>query len=225
MKIGIIVAMDKEMALLLPLLADASEVTVNGVAFHTGTIAGHSVVACKCGIGKVNAAIGTLTLIENFHPALVINTGVAGGTGATDDPARVLDVVLASEIAYHDVWCGPGTEPGEAAGFPLYFECPLAADTVASLGVRRGLLASGDIFVSRREEVDRILAMYPDAVAVDMESAAIAQVCHLKNVPFVCIRVVSDTPGEADNIAQYDSFWDDAPRSTFDTLTHLLALI
>lgn len=213
--------MGKELDLLLPLIEGRSTVTINDTVFHTGHIAGRDVVAMQSGIGKVNAAVATLTLIDSFHPSLVINTGVAGGTGG----ARVLDVVIPDRIAYHDVWCGPGTEPGEAAGFPLYFECPLAADTVASLGVRRGLLASGDIFVSRREEVDRILAMYPDAVAVDMESAAIAQVCHLKNVPFVCIRVVSDTPGEADNIAQYDSFWDDAPRSTFDTLTHLLALI
>ncbi len=221
MKIAIIAAMGKELDLLLPLIEGRSTVTINDTVFHTGHIAGRDVVAMQSGIGKVNAAVATLTLIDSFHPSLVINTGVAGGTGG----ARVLDVVIPDRIAYHDVWCGPGTEPGEAAGFPLYFECPLAADTVASLGVRRGLLASGDIFVSRREEVDRILAMYPDAVAVDMESAAIAQVCHLKNVPFVCIRVVSDTPGEADNIAQYDSFWDDAPRSTFDTLTHLLALI
>ena len=175
-------------------------------------------MALQSGIGKVNAAVATLTLIDSFHPSLVINTGVAGGTGG----ARVLDVVIPDRIAYHDVWCGPGTIPGEAAGCPLYFECPLPAGLVESLGARRGVLASGDIFVSRPEEVEHILALYPDAVAVDMESAAIAQVCHIKNVPFVCIRVVSDTPGAADNIAQYDNFWDDAPRSTFDTLTQLL---
>ena len=83
MKIGIIVAMDKELALLLPLMADVSEISVNGFAFHTGKLAGHDIVACKCGIGKVNAAVGALTLIENFHPMMIINTGVAGGTGAT----------------------------------------------------------------------------------------------------------------------------------------------
>lgn len=225
MKIGIIVAMDKEMALLLPLLADASEVTVNGVAFHTGTIAGHSVVACKCGIGKVNAAIGTLTLIENFHPALVINTGVAGGTGATDDPARVLDVVLASEIAYHDVWCGPGTVPGQAAGCPGRFPCPLSDDVRSRLDVKEGLLASGDIFVDSPDDLRRILALYPDAKAVDMESAAIAQTCWLKSVPFVCIRVVSDTPGDGGNAAAYESFWQAAPERTFAEVEKLLSIL
>ena len=67
--------------------------------------------------------------------------------------------------------------------------------------------------------------MYPDAVAVDMESAAIAQVCHMKGVPFVAIRVISDTPGKADNFAQYVNFWEDAPERTFGTLTDLLRLL
>ena len=194
MKIGIIVAMDKELALLLPLMADVSEISVNGFAFHTGKLAGHDIVACKCGIGKVNAAVGALTLIENFHPMMIINTGVAGGTGATSEPARVLDVVLASEIAYHDVWCGPGTVKGEAAGCPARFTCPLPEDIRRQLSVKEGLLASGDIFVDNPDDLRRILDLYPDAKAVDMESAAIAQVCYIKNVPFVCIRVVSDTP-------------------------------
>jgi len=218
MKIAIIAAMSKELNLLLPLIENHSTVTINDTTFHLGRMEGHDVIAIRSGIGKVNAAIATLTLIENFHPALVVNTGVAGGTGA----AGILDVVIPDRVAYHDVWCGPGTVPGEAAGCPLYFGCPLPAKLVDELGARRGLLASGDIFVSKAEEVERILSLYPDAVAVDMESAAIAQVCNLKNVPFVAIRVISDTPGDADNIAQYANFWDDAPQSTFNTLVHLL---
>lgn len=222
MKIAIIVAMGKELDLLLPLIADRRTVTVNDTVYHTGKIGAHEVVALQSGIGKVNAAIATLTLIDTFHPNLVINTGVAGGTGA----ARVLDVIIPDRIAYHDVWCGPDTVWGQAANCPRFFECPLGDDTVSGLGVRRGLLASGDIFVSKASEVEHILSLYPDAVAVDMESAAIAQVCHLKNVPFVCIRVISDTPGRHDdNISQYENFWSDAPQSTFNTLTKLLALL
>ncbi len=221
MKIAIIAAMTKELNLLLPLIENRSTVTVNDTEFHTGTIAGREVVAMRSGIGKVNAAVATLTLIENFHPALVINTGVAGGTGAAD----ILDVVIPDRIAYHDVWCGPGTEPGCAADCPPYFTCPLSPESIAALGARTGTLASGDVFVSRPEQVQHILSLYPQAVAVDMESAAIAQVCYLKNVPFVCIRVISDTPGRADNISQYESFWDDAPQHTFATLTRLLATL
>ncbi len=84
------------------------------------------------------------------------------------------------------------------------------------------MIASGDIFVSRSEDVARIKSLFPDALAVDMESAAIAHVCNMKNVPFFCMRVVSDTPGGEDNIAQYESFWDDAPRETFALLTEIL---
>lgn len=221
MKIAIIVAMDKELNLLLPLIDNAATVTVNDTAFHTGRIGRHDVVVLRSGIGKVNAAVATLTLIENFHPSLVINTGVAGGTGS----AQVLDVVIPARIAYHDVWCGPDTVWGQAAGSPKYFICPLPSELVTKLGAKTGLLASGDIFVSRAEEVEHILELYPDAVAVDMESAAIAQVCHIKNVPFVCIRVISDTPGATDNLAQYENFWSDAPQETFETLTGLLDLL
>lgn len=210
--------MSKELALLLPLIDSRATVTANGVTFHTGRIGRHEIIAAECGIGKVNAAIGALTLIDCFHPDMVINTGVAGGTGA----ASILDVVIADRIAYHDVWCGPGTQPGHAAGCPPCFTCPLPDDVFAGLGVKRGLVASGDIFVSRPEEVSRILSVWPDAVAVDMESAAIAHVCHVKNVPFVCIRVISDTPGSADNISQYENFWSDAPEHTFAVLAATL---
>lgn len=219
MKIAIIAAMSKELALLLPMISDCTTVTVNGLRFHTGKIGAHEIVAAECGIGKVNAAVGALTLIETFHPSLVINTGVAGGTGRG---VGILDVVVADKVAYHDVWCGPGTKEGQAAGCPATFDCPLDDKLFEGLDVKRGLVASGDIFVSKRSEVDKILSVWPEAVAVDMESAAIAQVCWLKSVPFVCIRVISDTPGAADNISQYENFWSDAPAHTFATLKALL---
>lgn len=220
MKIAIIAAMSKELSLLLPMIDSLATITANNVTFHTGRMGQHEIIAAECGIGKVNAAVGTLTLIECFHPDMIINTGVAGGTGAS---ASILDVVVADRIAYHDVWCGPGTTPGQAAGCPPYFTCPLADDIFDGLNVKRGLVASGDIFVSMAKEVSRILSVCPDAVAVDMESAAIAHVCHLKNVPFVCIRVISDTPGSNDNIAQYENFWADAPEHTFAILTAIIA--
>lgn len=220
MKIAVIVAMRKELDLLLPLINDRRQLTANGFEFVSGTLNRHSIVAVQCGIGKVNAAVGTLTLIDTFHPDLVINTGVAGGTGA----AGILDVVVADEVAYHDVWCGPGTQWGQASGCPPRLKCATQIPAVKQLqGVKRGLIASGDIFVSKPEEVNHILGLYPDAMAVDMESAAIAQVCWLKCVPFLCIRVISDTPGKEDNIAQYDNFWTDAPQNTFGVLKKVLS--
>lgn len=213
--------MNKELRLLLPLMADAATVTINNYTFHTGTIAGRPVVVTECGIGKVNAAAAALTLIEHFHPSIVINTGVAGGTGTG---ARVMDIVAATAVAYHDVWCGPDTEWGQAADCPPQFDCPLPDDAFRDMDVKRGLIASGDIFVSDAATVERIRSLYPEAVAVDMESAAVAQVCHLKDVPCVVLRVVSDTPGATDdNMTQYMNFWDAAPGCTFDAVNTLLS--
>ncbi|MCC8176631.1 MAG: 5'-methylthioadenosine/adenosylhomocysteine nucleosidase [Bacteroidales bacterium] len=226
MTFGIIVAMSKELQLLLGLLDEPREVTINDVTFHLGDLAGHQIVAMQSGIGKVNAAVGALTLIENFHPALVINTGVAGGA---DGGADVLDVVVGERVAYHDTYCGPGTQWGEIQGQPRYFEAP--ADLLSleclqpSEHVKRGLIASGDIFVSTVMELERIKEIHPDVMAVDMESAAIAHVCALKSVPFLSVRVISDTPGHADNISQYENFWELAPRHTFEILNTLLRSI
>ena len=223
MKIGVIVAMDKELALLLHLLENPNRKEVNGFEFHTGTIGQAEITATKCGIGKVNAAIGTMTLIDNFTPDLVINTGVAGGTG---NNAGILDIVVGTRIAYHDVWCGPGTQWGDAAGCPRFFK---TTDKVSSLSclspdetVKHGLIASGDIFVSDPAVVARIKELYPDVNAVDMESASIAHVCYMRQTPFACIRVISDTPGAEDNIAQYENFWEDVPKHTFEKLHQVI---
>ena len=215
--------MGKELRLLLPLLSAPRTVEAGGYTFHIGRIGAHEVVAMQCGIGKVNAALGTLTMLREFKPELIINTGVAGGTGGD---ARIMDVVVGERIAYHDVWCGPGTEWGEAAGCPRFFRSAPAVTSMPVFdgdpSVHRGLIASGDIFVSRPEEVAAFRELYPDVMAVDMESAAIAQTCHLNGVPFLVMRVISDTPGGADNIAQYENFWEQAPKHTFNLLHQLL---
>lgn len=223
MKIGVIVAMDKEMQLLLPLLHDVEQSEVHGYTFYCGSMGQKSIIAMKCGIGKVNAALGTATLIDIYHPDLIINSGVAGGTGGN---AGILDIVVATRIAYHDVWCGPGTEWGDAAGCPRFFHSSEQVAALPSLAegdtVKHGLIASGDIFVADPAVVKRIRELYPDVDAVDMESAAIAQVCYLRKVPFACIRVISDTPGSDDNIAQYNNFWEEAPRHTFGCLCQVI---
>lgn len=224
MNIGIIVAMDKELQLLLPLLTDSRSTSINDIEFHLGDVAGNSVVVMKSGIGKVNAALAASEMIKQFAPDLVINTGVAGGTGSA---AQVLDVVVGDRVAYHDVWCGPGTIMGQATDAPQFFtpDSALLAAKALTPGehLHQGLIASGDIFVSRPDDLSRIVELYPDVMAVDMESAAIAHTCHKLHTPFISIRVVSDTPGhEDDNAAQYDNFWEAAPRQTFDILSHLL---
>lgn len=225
MKIGIIVAMDKELQLLLPLIENPVSTTVDGFTLHCGEISGKEICVMKCGIGKVNAALGCSAMIRSFAPSLIINSGVAGGTGSA---AGVLDVVAATSVAYHDVWCGPGTEPGEAAGCPRLFP---GAPAVLSLPRLRenphvvfGVMASGDVFIDSPEQVETILRLYPDAAGCDMESAALAQTCYRFGVDFVCLRVISDTPGQvSDNGAQYESFWVKAPQETFEIVKTIIA--
>lgn len=225
MKIGIIVAMESELQMLLPLVEDIKGTTVNGYLIRRGRMGDNEVAIMQTGIGKVNAAVGAISLIDSFGPDLVVNTGIAGGTGQGAD---ILDVVIADRIGYHDVYCGPGNARGQVQGLPELFPC--LGDKLVNLGavsgnpaVKRGLIASGDLFVSTPEELKAVLAVRPEAIAVDMESGAIAQVCCLRNVPFLAIRVVSDTPGVENHHAQYSEFFTIAPRSTFEVVRALLS--
>lgn len=219
--IGVIVAMSSELRMLLAEMDGHQETAINDTCFHCGDIGGQPVVAMQCGIGKVNAAVGALTMIERFSPAVIINTGIAGGTGAG---ASILDVVIGREVAYHDVWCGPGNEPGQVQGLPSRFTgaTDRFAIDASTPGIKHGLIASGDRFVSTPEDLAAVLAVQPDAVAVDMESGAIAQVCHMKGTPFLAIRVISDTPGAENHIDQYLDFWNIAPERTFAILRSIL---
>lgn len=224
MKIGIVAAMDKEVALLLPLMQAAEEIDCEGIKAWTGKISGHDIWLMKCGIGKVNSAINTYRMIEAFHPELIINSGVAGGADAS---MKVGSVLIATQAAYHDVWCGPGTEWGQMQGFPHRFDMDASVvekcrQSEDAADLRFGLIASGDKFISTVEEIEHIKSVYPDALACDMESASIAQTCYLCKVPFAVIRVVSDTPGQADNLSQYENFFSEAPEKTFRIIRSLL---
>ena len=221
MRIGIIVAMESELKLLIPLIDGIEERVVSGTVLYEGKVGEHEVSVLQCGIGKVNAAMGAMKLINNFSPQCVINSGVAGGTGAG---AKVLDVVAGERVGYHDVWCGSPNEPGQVQGLPRYFRADEGLLALLPEGkVKRGLIASGDMFVDSVEELNRIKSIYPDSIAVDMESAAIAQVCHSYNIPFLSLRVVSDTPGETDNAAQYHNFWQEAPQCTFEIIKEFIS--
>lgn len=214
--------MDKEMQLIQNILDEKTEVTVKGISLLSGKIGKHSVYAGKCGIGKVNAAVNTFKLIEAIQPELIINSGVAGGAGIA-----VGSVVIADRVAYDDVWCGPGTQYGEADGCPLYFTpsvdiIDLAKNVVKDSYIKFGLICSGDKFISTPEEIRFIRSHFPYVLAVDMESAAVAQVCYLTSTPFNIVRVVSDTPGEGENLAQYQNFWNEAPQKTFKIVKDLI---
>lgn len=227
MKIGIIVAMDKEFAQLQTLATDLKEECRNGRKFLTGHIAHNEVVMLQCGIGKVNSAIGAVELIDGFHPDTVISTGVAGGADTT---LEVTDVVVSTECCYHDVYCGDECRPGQVLGLPERFACPehlvrTAVSLECPTRVRSGLIVSGDWFVNSREKMRSILDQFPDAAAVDMESCSIAQVCHQYGTPFVSFRIISDIPLKDHKAQMYYDFWERMAEGSFEVTKAFLEKI
>ena len=219
--IGIIGAMDEEVAMLKEKLTEVQVETKAAMDFYKGKLEGKDVVVVRSGIGKVNAAAGTVELIRNFQPDCIISTGVAGGI---DTCLKVMDVVVSQQIVYHDVWCGEGNAYGQIQGLPTYFtgnetllKCALSLDTETA--IFGGLICTGDKFITDRKELNEIKSNFPEGLAVDMESAAIAQVCHLYNVPFISFRIISDTPGSDNHWEQYTNFWETIADRSFE-VTH-----
>ena len=217
--------MGAEFRLVEALLEEKKPTVIRGFRFVRGKIGKQEVVLMQSGIGKVCAATGTTMMIHHFVPDRILNTGVAGGI---DDSLRVMDIVIGKEIVYHDVWCGEGNEMGQVQGLPARY----AGDTAllhAALSVHtdvilhEGLICSGDRFITNAEELQQIKSAFPDGLAVDMESGAIAQTCHLFGVPFLSCRVISDTPGHVENHAlQYKDFWVTAPEKSFEILKQII---
>jgi adenosylhomocysteine nucleosidase len=195
--------------------------------YHVGELGPNEAVLAETGIGKVNAAIGAVELIRAWHPDCLISTGVAGGI---DPSLGVMDVVAGAEVIYHDVDCGPGNKPGQVQGLPPSFAgdprlLACAKSIRAESKVAAGLICSGDQFVTDREQLEAIKARHPAGLAVDMESGALAQVCHLYGVPFLSFRILSDTPGAKGHFNQYMDFWRTmADRSFAVTEAFLTAL-
>ena len=172
-----------------------------------------NVIVQKCGIGKVNAALGAADMIIQYKPDVIISSGCAGGHG---DDIKVQDVVVSSEIAYHDVYCGEAighSVYGQVQGLPPRFQAdPTLLQKALSLqpsdvSLHAGLIVTGDWFVDTKDKMREIIGHFPEAKAVDMESAAIAQTCYLRHVPFISFRVISDMPLYDTDASQYHDFW------------------
>ena len=177
MKIGIITAMSSEQKQLANQLENKTERKEGPFTYIEGNIKQNTIILMQCGIGKVNAAAGTVELIRNFQPDCIISTGVAGGI---DTCLKVMDVVVSQQIVYHDVWCGEGNAYGQIQGLPTFFQgnetlfqCALSLDTETA--IHGGLICTGDKFITDRSELDEIKHNFPEGLAVDMESASIAR--------------------------------------------------
>ena len=229
MRIGVLTAMISEYEQLATLLSDAVECEKCGINYLVGALGSNEIVLRQCGIGKVNAALGAAELIRAFAPDAMVSTGVAGGI---DCCLGVMDVVVSSSIVYHDVWCGMGCEYGQIQGMPAVFAADEAMcraaqslndDADNKTRIHAGLICTGDQFITNRDELDKIKGNFPVGLAVDMESAAIAQTCHIYGVPFVSFRIISDTPGVDNHIEQYENFWGEMANRSFGVTQRFLS--
>ena len=162
-------------------------------------------VEALSGIGKVNAAVCAYKLIREHHVEEILSFGCAGGM---TNEVEVGDVVIGDAYCYHDVWCGEPNERGQVQGLPMTFPSNWERWTWLHEGCKHGLIASGDALcdnVLMASAIVQILEKNP--IAVDMESAAIAQVCHKEGVPFTSIRVISDNPLLGRHADEYKDFW------------------
>ncbi|MCL2917472.1 5'-methylthioadenosine/S-adenosylhomocysteine nucleosidase [Shewanella litorisediminis] len=211
MKIGIIGAMEPEVAHLIASLETPVISQIAGIEFTQGELNGKQVIVTRSGIGKVAAALATTLLIDKFAPDYVINTGSAGGFV---DSLTIGDVVIGSEVRYHDVDVTAfGYEIGQMAQQPAAFLCDArlvdaAKAAVAKLGEVKtveGLICTGDSFICDPVRTAKMQADFPTMAACEMEGAAIGQVCHQFATPFVVIRSLSDNANN-DSPVDFESY-------------------
>ena len=218
MKIGVIVAMEKEFTQLKTLLDDSRTERKGKKDFVIGEIGNNELFMQQCGIGKVNSAIGAVEMINNYHPDLIVSTGVAGGACSDMNP---LDVKY-----------------GQFVGLPPYFSTnkELVKKAIESVEhsdlyhqgnskVYSGTIVSGDWFVNTKEKMRGILNNFPDAKAVDMESCSIAQTCYIYRVAFISFRIISDVPLNDHKASQYFDFWNRLAEGSFNATKSFLTNI
>lgn len=230
-KIGILGAMDQEVALLKSSLENLTTETWHHLTFYQGVLSGHEIVLVKCGIGKVAASVATTALIERFAPDFVVNTGSAGGF---DTDLNIGDVVIGSALIHHDVdLTFFGYAPGQCAGdMPQAYECDerliqaaqKATAEIAGITYKTGLICTGDAFIGSDEAAEKIRETYDDMKACEMEGAAIAQTCHLLSTPCLVIRSLSDIAGKTSTIS-FQDYLDTAAKNSAKLVMGMVAAL
>lgn len=244
---AILGAFNKEVIMLEEQLSDEHQQKIEGMKFVTGRLHGKRVVVAWTGIGKVNAAMTTTLLIEHFSPARVIFSGIAGGVNPKLDPG---DIVVASETAHHDMgilgedgFYNRGViNPLDGIRNPVYLPADEQllemAETAAkrvklekiktTLGERnpkiiKGVVVTGDVFVASPDKGTELREKL-NADAVEMEGAAVAQICYQRQIPHLVVRSISD---KADATARVDSmlFQEMAAKNSAALIAKIIELL
>lgn len=197
--IGIIAAMDIEVRAITELM-NASHHNQHGIDFYEGELAGHDVVIMESGVGKGNAALSTSVMTMLYPIERIINIGTAGGLKPEE---QILDVIISERVVQHDY--DTSILDGEE-GIGLYFDADPEMVNIAKEVLKKmdtpthcGLIASGDRFIAREEDLAVLMEKFPTALCAEMEAGAIAQVCAHFKLPFVVLRSLSDVACHSDS--------------------------
>lgn len=211
MAVGIIGAMDEEIEILLKNINLSKKEIKARMQFNIGTIWGKEVIVVRSGIGKVNAAVCTQILIDDYNVEKIINVGVAGGIGENIYPG---DVIIADTLVQHDVDTSVfGDKLGQIPRLETFdFKCDKELVKLAKYACEKntkynsfvGRIVSGDQFIANLEKINWLKKEF-EAIGCEMEGGSIAQVCYLNNIPFVIIRSISDNASNGAHI-DYEKF-------------------
>ncbi len=217
--VGIIGAMSVEINAIKEMVACPEKKTVSGIEFVKGRIGSTEVVVAQCGIGKVFAGICAQTMILCYGVDEVINVGVAG---TLSERVGLLELAVATEVVEHDMDTSPLGDPvGMISGINLV-KLPASASLVEKITETAeklaipfacGVIASGDQFIADREKKRWIHETF-DAIACEMEGAAIGQVCYVNRVDFAVLRAISDNADDAAGTMDYPKLCDCAAKQT-----------
>lgn len=226
--IGIIGAMEEEVAILKEKMSEITILEKAGMEFFKGILGGQQVVVVRSGIGKVNAGICTQILADVFQVNAVINTGIAGSLKAE---INIGDIVLSTDTMQHDVDAREfGYEIGQVPRmdtrtFPADDRLRETALQVCrkvnpEIQVFEGRVASGDQFVADKETKEKIIAN-TQAYCTEMEGAAIGQAAYLNGIPYLVIRAISDKADDSAHM-DYPAFEKEAIRHTVNLVENMM---
>ena len=207
MIIGIIAAMEPEIIFTISALEDKKEHLISNITFYEGTIGNHKVIVSLSGIGKVNSAINTTLLINNFKPDVIINSGIAGGS----KELSTFDFVIANKLTYSDFDCQVfNYEFGQVPQMPLYYfsdsklkEKLEAYLTSKNISFKNSIVLTADSFRLSASEIKNNIST---SFATEMEGTSIAQTCYKLNTPFLSFRIISDILDSENHIEEYNEF-------------------
>ena len=227
--IGVIAAMQIEIDGIRNKLEMTETETVSGIEYVRGKLHGKTVIAAKCGVGKVFAALCAQTMALRYAPDCIVHTGVAGGLA---DGLSVFDLVIASHVVQHDMDTSALGDPVGMISGPNLVEIPCDGEIIAALGhsahalgkpYQSGIVATGDQFICTEAARRRIRTRF-HAVACEMEGGAVGQVCYVNGIPFGILRSISDGAGDAASV-DFPTFAAEAAQTAVAVIDKMVELL